>query len=113
MIGDLKLEIFAILYNPLGHRDMADIQLLAILDVILILEDGEVVLIALYAAGCPGCSESDLAVVGLLPRKDDLSSLFHGLVHRLEQAAGFLVGQPFNPLFFGLIETIEIYLAVG
>lgn len=70
---------------------MADIQLLALFGAVLILTDGEVVLIALYDAGCPGCAESDLAVVGLLPGKDDLSSLFYCLVHRLEEIADFLV----------------------
>lgn len=91
MINYLKLVIFSILYNSLSHRHMTDIQLLALLDVVLILKDGEVVLIALYVAGRPCCAESDLAIVGLLPRKDDLSSLFDCLVHRLKETTYFFV----------------------
>lgn len=113
MIDNLKLKILSILYNALCHAEIADIQLLALFCAILILEDRKVVFIALYVAGSPGSAESDLAVVSLLSRKDDLSSLFHCLVHCLEQAAYFLVRQSLNSLFFGLIEAIEIILAVG
>lgn len=91
MINYLKLVIFSILRNSLGHCHLADIQLFALLGTVLVLKDGEAVLIALYAAGCPCCAKSDLAVVGLLPREDDLSSLLDRLVHRLEETTDFLV----------------------